>query len=110
MRQPTFRGVFIDDQACQYVKALCGADGVVYNGKIVSAVANALLLFYDHNIGCCGDFPGQSDPPNVGRCGASPGQSAHCVSPGQAALPNVCYCDVLQASLPFQVVYSQGNL
>ena len=40
----------MDDKVCQYVKALCGAGGVV-NGKIVSAVAHALLLFYNPSIG-----------------------------------------------------------
>ena len=48
--RPMVLGAFIDDQVCQYVKALRDAGGVV-NGKIVRAVANALLLFYNPSIG-----------------------------------------------------------
>ena len=40
--RPTILGAFIDDLVCQYVLALRSSGGVV-NGKIVRAVAHALV-------------------------------------------------------------------
>ena len=44
--RPTILGAFIDGLVCQYVLALRSSGGVV-NGKIVRAVAHALVLFYN---------------------------------------------------------------